>query len=331
MGKVTAAILGAALLAVLARLAWTLWMPGDRFAGARPPLTPERGALKRELEADVERLAGKIGERNLGRPQALGAARDFILDAFAEAGLRPERRDYSLAGQTVSNVVAELRGTGHPEQVVVVGAHYDSVHGSPGADDNASGVAVLLSLARHLERYKLDRTVRLVAFVNEEPPDFMRSGMGSLVYARECRAKGEDIRLALVLDGVGYLTEKADSQRYPSALLKLFFPGTGNFLAFVANSASASGLRETVGAFRRHGALRSQGAVMPGSSGAWSDQWAFWESGYPGVLLTDTLPFRYPHYHTAQDLPDKLDFEALALLAQALGPTVRDLASSTNR
>jgi Zn-dependent M28 family amino/carboxypeptidase len=210
----------------------------------------------------------------------------------------------------------------------VIGAHYDSVAGTAGANDNASGVAALLELGRLLKKTKPERTVRLVAFVNEEPPWFQTEEMGSLVYARRAKKRGERIVAMLALETIGCYSDLPKSQHYP-APFNMFYPDTGNFIAFVGNLRSRSLLRRAIGTFRATTPFPSEGVAAPESiSGiGWSDHWSFWQEGYPALMVTDTAPFRYLHYHESEDTPEKLDYERMARVVTGLGRVAMELAT----
>ncbi|MHC4447359.1 MAG: M28 family peptidase, partial [Planctomycetota bacterium] len=169
-------------------------MPGKSFRGPLPALTPQQTALRDALREDVEVIAGRIGERNLVyRYENLIAAMRFIEDAAAEAGYEVKRQTYEAAGKQCVNLAVEIPGTGRPGEIVVIGGHYDSVPGCPAANDNATGVAATLALARAFANRSSQRTLRFVWFVNEEPPYFQTSQMGSWVYAKGCRERDENI------------------------------------------------------------------------------------------------------------------------------------------
>src|SRR4051794_11288614 len=176
----------ALIVLVIFSLVWAfgIRMPGRNISTAAT-LNEAEIALRAELVADVQALAGKIGERNLRRYSQLNAAVDFIEDSLRKAGLAPRRDSYDLRGQACHNIEVEITGTG--SEIVVVGAHYDSVFGCPGANDNGSGVAALLALARRFASKPMNKTLRFVAFVNEEPPSFQTEEMGSFVYAKRCK------------------------------------------------------------------------------------------------------------------------------------------------
>jgi len=236
------------------------------------------------------------------------------------------REEYPSDLAPVRNLVAELAGGARVDEIVIVGAHYDSVAGAPGANDNGSGVAALLELARSLRDWRPALTWRFVAFVNEEPPFFKSAQMGSRVHAERASARGERIRAMFSLETIGFYADTPGSQRYPFPFGWLY-PDRGDFLAFVANLASRALLHKTLDAFRAEAQFPSEGVAaptwIPGVD--WSDQWSFWHEGYPGVMITDTAPFRYPHYHTPRDTPDKVDYRRLARVVRGLERTFRTL------
>jgi hypothetical protein len=314
-----------AIVAVFALLWWFgVRMPGKNISSAAP-LSPEEIDLRAELKSDVQTLAGEIGERNMTRYTQLNAAADFIEDSFSRAGLRPRRDSYEVRGQACHNIEAEIPGT--RPNVVLIGAHYDSVFGSPGANDNGSGVAALLALARRFARKPAQQTLRFVAFVNEEPPYFLTEQMGSFVYAGRCKARGDRISAMISLETIGYFSDAPHSQTYPALGLGVFYPTVGNFIGFVSNVHSRALLRRSIALFRKHAKIPSEGAALPSfiPGVSWSDQWAFWQHGYPGIMITDTAPFRYPHYHSATDTPDKLDYDRFALVVSGMQKVIEGL------
>ncbi len=278
-----------------------------------------------EVERHVRALSESIGERNLAHPEALRRAAEYVEEELRRAGYRPADQSYEVGDERVRNIEAELPGSG--SEILVVGAHYDSALGTPGADDNASGVAALLELARSLARRRFVRTVRFVAFVNEEAPYFQTDSMGSRIYARRCRERGEPIALMLSLETIAYYSDRPGSQQYPFPL-NLFYPTTGNFLGFVGNLHSRGAASCLARRFRDASGFPAESATVPESLPAvdLSDHGSFWEQGYRAVLVTDTAMFRYPYYHSAEDLPDKLDFRQLARVVGGLEGAVTDLA-----
>ncbi|MFL6585112.1 MAG: M28 family peptidase [Chthoniobacterales bacterium] len=307
---------------------WTMVrMPGRSFAGTAPPLTAEQTKLRDELAGDVRVLAAEIGERNTSRYPQLEAAANYIDHALTSAGLQVRRDSYEIEGKRCDNIEAEIRG--RSDGIVIVGAHYDSVLGCPAANDNGSGVSALLALARRFAGESPLRTVRFVAFPNEEQPHFLRREMGSLIYAGRCKQRGDPIVAMISLETIGYYSDAIGSQHYPLPGLNLFYPSRGNFIGFVGNVASRGLVRKTIGAFRQHAEIPSEGAALPaGVPGVgWSDHWSFWQFGYPAVMITDTAPFRYPDYHESTDTPDKLDYDSMARLVVGLQHVVERLAN----
>jgi len=329
--RVVLAVLVAAAAVLLGAKLWQDWpvtrMPGESYRGGLPAMTPREAELAGALRTHVATLAGEIGERNVPKYINLAKAADYVEAALASAGYAVRREPYRVGTQTCYNLEATLVGSDRSGEILVVGAHYDSVAGSPGANDNASGVAALVEIARGLVGARPSRTVRFVAFVNEEPPYFQTEAMGSLVYARGCRERGERVVGMLSLETIGYYADERGSQQYPFPL-GLFYPSTGNFLGFVSNRVHKAFLFETIASFRRNASFPSEGGALsdalPGVG--WSDHWAFWQVGYPAVEVTDTAPFRYPHYHTAADTPDKVDYDRLARVTAGLERVVSDLA-----
>jgi len=274
-------------LALAAAVAWAAWMPGSSIKGRLPELTEAERALSERLEADVRALAVDIGERNVFTPGTMTRTVDWIDSRLRDAGYEPERHAYelgdgappSVTGREAENLVAEVPGTGKPGEVLVIGAHYDSVTGSPGANDNASAVAALLALAEWLHEHPQSRTVRFIAFANEEPPFFMSGDMGSQAYAADSRERGERITAMMSMDGIAYFSDEPGSQRYPAPGLNWIYPSRGNFISFVTRSRDAPLLREAIGAFRQHASVPSEGAALPGwlPGVGWSDHWSFWQ------------------------------------------------------
>jgi Zn-dependent M28 family amino/carboxypeptidase len=300
-------------------------MPGKNSSRAAS-LSAADTILRDELKSDVQHLAGNIGERNLSRYPQLSAAADFIEKSFQQSGLKPRRDSYEVNGLASHNIEVEINGAS-PE-IVLIGAHYDSVFGAPGANDNGSGVAALLALARRFAGKQTHYTLRFVAFVNEEPPYFQTSQMGSFVYAGRCKARGDRIAAMISLETIGYFSDAPRSQTYPIAALGAFYPKVGNFIGIVGNVRSRWLVRRAIAEFRKEGKIPTEGAALPAfiAGVGWSDQWSFWQQGYPGIMITDTAPFRYPHYHEATDTPDKLDYDRFALVVSSVQKLIVELA-----
>jgi Zn-dependent M28 family amino/carboxypeptidase len=310
-------------------------MPGKNVSKAGP-LSPSEIRLREELRANVQKLAGEIGERNMWHYAPLNAAAAFIEDSFSRAGLQTRRDSYEIRGQACHNIEAEIPGN-RPE-IIVIGAHYDSVFGSPGANDNGSGTAAVLALAQRFAARERERsppgrapnkTLRFVAFVNEEPPYFLSGEMGSQVYARRCKERGDKISAMISLETIGYFSDVPHSQTYPSPGLGLFYPKVGNFIGFVSNVPSRGLLRRVIALFRKNAKIPSEGASLPAfiPGVSWSDQWSFWQQGYPAIMVTDTAPFRYPYYHSSDDTPDKLDYNRFTLVVSGMEKVIQELAN----
>jgi len=267
----------------------------------------------------VERLAGDIGQRNIFVPAALARAAAYIEDQWNKMGYAVERLEYEACGIACANLVAARPGGASAGEILLVGAHYDSVIGSPGANDNASGVAALLELSRMFRTVAPSRTVRFAAFVNEEPPFFGTGRQGSMMYARAVRRHGDDIRLMVSLETIGCYSDEPGSQSYPP-LFGLFYPDRGNFVGIVSDFRSRTAMQQLAAAFRAHSGFPLQSAAtfrfVPGVS--WSDHRSFWRQGYRAVMVTDTALYRYPHYHAASDTPDKLSYPELASVTLGL-------------
>jgi Zn-dependent M28 family amino/carboxypeptidase len=319
-------------LVVVAALAGGLYMfrmPGQSYSGPLSPLTPPEAEIRQRLWRHVSTLAGDIGERHLWRYEALDAAARYVHAALTRLGYEVTVQSFEVDGKTVKNLAAELPGTTRAEEIIVLGAHYDSVQDSPGANDNATGVAAVLELARLLASHSLARTVRFVAFVNEEMPFYRTDGMGSLVYARQARARAEHLVAMWSLETIGHYSDEPGSQQYP-APFGWFYPDVGNFIGFIGNLASRGLLHRSIAAFRQHTAFPSQGVAAPAwlTGIAWSDHWAFWQAGYEALMITDTAPFRYAFYHTPGDTPEKIDYDHMARVVLGLQRVVEVLAAT---
>ena len=304
-------------------------MPGQSYQGPLPPLTDDQRTLEQELHSHVQQLAGQIGERNVFRHDRLVMAAEYIRTTLADAGYEVRRQSYEVEGIVCENVEAEVRGLQRPDEIIVIGAHYDSVQGSPGANDNASGVAAMLALARAFPKASPARTLRFVAFTNEEPPLFQTTYMGSRVYAQRSRERREHIVLMLSLETIGYYSDEPGSQHFLFPL-NLIYPSTGNFIAFVSNVENGFLVRKLVGSFRRQAKFPSEGGALWGliPGVGWSDHWAFWEEGFPAVMVTDTALFRYPAYHSNADRPELVQYERMTRVVSGLQAVIAEMANA---
>jgi len=304
-------------------------MPLKSHRGPLPALTPEQGALADSLRHDVQKLATAIGERNVFKPDGLRAATAFVEGEFVRAGYKVVRQSYEAHGELCHNLEVEIPGKTRPGEIVVVGAHYDSVYGCVGANDNGSGMAAVLALARAWSGRESTRTLRFIAFVNEEPPFFQTEKMGSLVYARHCRQRNDNIIAMLSLETIGCYSDEPGSQKYPFPL-GMFYPSRGDFIGFVGNRANRRLVRQCIKSFRRQVPFPSEGAALPGSLPGigWSDHWAFWQVDYPALMVTDTAPFRYTFYHTTEDTADKLDYDRMARVVAGIDLVLQELVAN---
>ena len=288
--------------------------------------------IEQHLRRHVDMLAGVIGERNVTHHFGeLEATARYIEDQFRAFGHTPTAQPFEVIKKTVRNIVAEARGVKRPERIWIVGAHYDSIDGSPAANDNASGIAGVLEIARLMGRIQPRDTVRFVAFVNEEPPFYKGPKMGSMVYAGRCFDQSEQIMGMVNLEMIGCYIDARGSQKYPIPLdrgiAKWFLPDRANFITFVGNIASWKLTWRCRRLFRKSikfpalwipAPRRIEGAGM-------SDHWSFWEQGYPAVMVTDTAFFRYSHYHKRTDTPEKINYRSMAKVVYGLAGMMRRL------
>jgi len=317
--------IGSLLVFVLSLVCYITVMPGKSFPGAPSAMNQAQQDLAARLRTDVSFLAASIGERNVMAYQSLESASRYIEQSFRSMGYEVTSQEYTTQMRRVRNVIASLPGTTGGD-IVVIGAHYDTVYDSPGADDNSSGVAALLELARVLRPDHPKKTVRFIAFVNEEPPWFQTDSMGSFVYASEAKRRNEHVSAAVSIESVGLYSNQEGSQHYPPGFA-LFYPSKGNFVAFVGNTGSRALVRQAIRAFRSSTSVPSEGAALPPfvPGVSWSDHWSFWQEGYPAIMVTDTAPYRNPNYHEPTDTPETLDYETMARVTQGLVAVVREL------
>jgi hypothetical protein len=287
-----------------------IWMPGKRFRGKMAPLLAEELMLRDKLHAHVVALSQGIGERSIATPQKLRAAERYIINAFVELGYKVWRQPFKFGGLEMSNLMIVKEGRNPRAGCFVAGAHYDTVPGTPGADDNATGIGALLELARRLAHQQPEMTVRMVAFANEENNGGGWESMGSYHFAKLCKAKGWDVRGMFSLEMLGVFSDAPGSQQYPHPF-RLFYPRTANFIAFVGNRFSRDFVRNSVRMWREDVDFPCEGVAAPDTlrDAGRSDHWSFWQIGVPALMITDTSNFRYPLYHTGEDTIDKIDFE----------------------
>ncbi len=337
------------------------------------PLPNGPADLEAELRSSVQHLAENIGERHLWKPAKLEEAAVWIETELQRGGLRVYRQTYRAGGpayhvesQLVRNLVVEIPGTTRPKEILVIGAHYDSrvgmshwhshgparpdLAGTQGADDNATGVAGLLASAQHFAQNPQERTLRFVAFVNEEPPFFTKKAMGSYVYARECFENGDRIVGMLSLEMLGRWSRKdrpnpkdgidprcKAPSRKRSLLYTIFapvfsLPARPNYVAFLGNCSSSAFTKEAARAFNASGIIEARDSSVPvdilPAKVAWSDDWAFWHFGYEACSVTDTAFLRNDDYHECSDTVDRIDYPEMAAVVQVLKGTITRLANA---
>ncbi len=276
------------------------------------------------LKQVVTMLSRDIGARTWRDMDRLQSAADYISGQFASFGYKVSTQPFLFGGNTYRNCVAELSGSASPEKVLVVGAHYDTVSTTPGADDNASGVAGLLGLARSLAGRPLSKSVRFVAFALEEPPVYRTRNMGSYHYARSLCEKKERVEGMICLEMIGYFSDRPRSQHYPLPLFRLKYPSQGNFIAMVGSIRSRAFARMMASPFREAVDLPvvtlNAPPIVIGID--FSDHWSFGKFGYKALMVTDTAFYRNPHYHSSTDLPGTLDYERMAKVVEGLAAAI---------
>jgi Zn-dependent M28 family amino/carboxypeptidase len=274
----------------------------------------DKQQIEGKLRLHVDRLAGLIGPRHLARPKTIEATIGYIEGQWTEMGYENTRERYDALGDQATNLIVEQQGTNRADEIILLGAHYDTVYSTPGADDNASAVAVLLEVSRLLREHTGKRTIRYVAFACEEPPYFNVDAMGSQYHARQSRLRGDRIVGMLCLEMVGYYSNADDSQSIPPLiprLLRRFFPRRGDFLAAVGNLASWKLCWQFRRGFKRGAKSMPLFSIcLPEKINEirLSDNSSFWDQGYPALMLTDTSFLRNPNYHQATDTPETLDY-----------------------
>jgi Zn-dependent M28 family amino/carboxypeptidase len=310
----------AGLWIILARPAWN--GPSESWE----PIMPDKALLRQH----VETLSTVFSPRDYRHPENLDRTAEYIHSHLFDSGARVYEQPFVIDGIGYKNVIAEYGPDNGP--VVVVGAHYDAVIGSPGANDNASAVAGLLELARLFADASFSSRVILAAYTLEEPPFFGTDLMGSALHARSLKEQGASVRLMICLEMIGYFTDEPNSQKYPLPFLSLYYPTTGNFIGIVDKlfSAQAGRMKRWM---RKNTALPvysiNAPAWVPGVD--WSDHSSFWKQGYPAVMITDTAFYRYDAYHTPYDTPDRLDYERMAQVVGGVYGYVMKLASGQTR
>ena len=287
--------------------------------------SPNTDTIAARARRIVETLAGRYPSRHGSNPKVLEGAASFIEQEFTSLGYQVQFQWYESDGRQVRNIIVEKKGEHPGKASIMIGAHYDTVVGTPGADDNATGVAGLIELSRLLNEHKNSRTIRFVAFPHEEPPYFYTQRMGSRQYARKLRESGERIFAMLTLEMIGYAGE-GYKQLYPLPMLRILgrYPKDGNYIALVSNLRSTRVLSRVRKAMRQRGSVGVESLSAPGFIPPLflSDHSSFWKYGFPALMITDTAFLRNPHYHSSTDTPDTLNYEFLANVVDAVHAAV---------
>lgn len=271
------------------------------------------------LKYHVQSLAGEIGERNADRHAALQQAADYISRQWQAMGYEVGRQAFKARGKDFENLQVTRRGVKAPDDMVLVCAHYDSARDCPGANDNASGIAAMLEVARYFARVAPARTLRFVALTNERPPFSDTEKSGSWVYAHQARQRNDKIRSAVILESLGYYNNTHGSQLYP-ALMGAFYPKQANFVAMTSNLASLRAMHRFARHFKRHCSLLCEAMIAPNFLPwvKWSDNSPFWLNGYHAFMVSDTSLYRYPFYNSPRDTPEKIDYQCLTFVTMGL-------------
>lgn len=280
-----------------------------------------------QLYTHVEHLSVTIGSRSIYEYDKIEDTKRYIVSCLKTFGYIPTLQNYDYEGKTFSNIIVSIPGVKYPDETVIIGAHYDTVYGTPGADDNASAVAVLLEVCRALKSISPGRTLKLIFFFLEEPPVFRTEHMGSYVYAKEAKARNENIKAMICLEMVGYYSDKKDGQTFPLPLMSMMFSTTPNFIAVVGNLKSRNLVDKVKNSLLKVSPIPVETltsvSFVPGVD--LSDHRSFWKMGYPAVMITDTSFYRNPNYHTENDTIDTLDFNTMADLLKGLLQAAKDL------
>lgn len=275
--------------------------------------------IEANLKETVHYFSEEIGPRSHRDLEKLDETADYIEEKMISYKSEVKRQSFTFSGNNYHNIIGEVSGDKGSEPLII-GAHYDTVPSSPGADDNASGVAGLLELARLAAVKRPSKTVCFVAFTLEEPPLFKTRNMGSYVYAKSLKKENIKIEGMISLETIGYYCDRKGCQYYPLPFFKWFYPEKGNFIAFVGNIASKTFTKRVKDAFKKASSLPVESlntvSIVPGID--FSDHASFWSVGYPAFMITDTAFYRNPNYHTPGDRAHTIDYRRMAMLVSGL-------------
>lgn len=284
--------------------------------------------LRENLSRHVFKLSQEIGERNYVNYENLNEALSYIKEELTNYGYKVSLHQYQVWNKSYFNVSAIKRGFFADKRIIVV-AHYDSAVTSPGADDNASGVAGVLELARLFASKKTLRSIEFVFFTNEEPPFLFSKDMGSRRWVEEILGKKENVIAVICLEMIGYFKDEYGTQGAPPGI-GCFYSRRGNFIMVVSNLRSYKLAKEVTRILRIQSELIVRKFVAPTllfPAIALSDHSSFWKAGIPAVMITDTAFYRNPNYHKSSDLPQTLDYNKMAQLIKGLYFVLNHLAS----
>lgn len=312
------------LIFLLLLIGFWFWVTQPLLISATP--SSERTIEPARLEAHVRKLSIELTPRDEHHIENLDRVAAYIKNEFSQTIASVSEQPYRVQGKSYRNVIAEF-GPNSAERIVV-GAHYDTAGPLPGADDNASGIAGLIELARLFGRQPPSLRVELVAFTLEEPVYFRTTGMGSSVHAQSLRKQNIRVRAMFSLEMIGYFSDAPNTQRFPAAVFSAFYPATGNFIGVVGRLSDWSLVRRTKASMRKASPLPvysiNAPRFVPGVD--LSDHLNYWDAGYSAAMITDTAFYRNPNYHTAQDTAEKLDYNRMALVVEGVYAAVIDLA-----
>lgn len=280
--------------------------------------------IEKDLKNHVKTVSDKIGERNVFNGKLI-LAEEYIEKEISKCGYEIEKQTYlpeelGKRAPECSNIIVTKTGMKDKDKIILIGAHYDSMYQSPGADDNASSVACLLVLADIISKLQFEKTIKLIFFTNEEPPFYKTNSMGSVIYAKRARKNKENIIAMICLEMVGYFAQGKNTQKYPP-LINLFYPKKGNFIAIVGNLKSHSLVKLTKKAFNKYSEIPVETISIPGfiAHGVdFSDHSSFWNEGYKAVMITDTSFYRNRNYHTREDIYNTLDYKEMTKIVKGL-------------
>lgn len=277
--------------------------------------------IKSNLMDIISYLSEYIGQRSYRDIEKLNITADFIEQKLSSYGCLVERQYFNYKDNLYSNIIGEIKGTDNKDKsLLIIGAHYDTVIGTPGADDNASGVAGMLELVRLTAYAPFRKTARFVAFCLEEPPVYMTKNMGSYVYAKSLHDTKAQVYGMISLEMIGFYSDIAYSQYYPNHFFRYFYPDKGNFIAFVGNIASMRFTQKVKKNFKIASSLPVESlngpSIIPGVD--FSDHRNFWKFGYPAFMITDTGFYRNPNYHEPGDTASTLNYDSMSELVLGL-------------